>query len=101
MSIMEIIKQSGRSNMNANKPARLVKTTLLLLCGAALAVSSAQATLVTWDFNPTNANASLGAASQTFTASGYSITAYGYDDVSGPDTPHTLYYKDAPGSPSA
>jgi hypothetical protein len=35
----------------------------------------------------------------TFTSSGYSITAYGFDVVSGPDTPHELYYKDAPGSP--
>ena len=69
-----------------------------MLSGLAIA-SSAQATLVTWDFNPTNANAAVGSASKTFTSSGYSITAYGYDVVSGPDTPHELYYKDVPGSP--
>jgi hypothetical protein len=72
---------------------------LFLLSGLAIA-SSAQATLVTWDFNPTNANASVGSASKTFTSSGYSITAYGYDVVSGPDTPHELYYKDVSGSPN-
>jgi hypothetical protein len=85
--------------MKTSSPASFTKIALLLLCGAALAVSSAQATLVTWDFNPTNANAALGSASYTFTSSGYSIAAYGYDVVSGPDTPHELYYKDAPGTP--
>jgi hypothetical protein len=57
--------------------------------------SAASATLVTWNFNPDNKNESLGTSSFTFTMSGFSITAYGFDNViGGPDTSHTLYYKD-------
>jgi len=84
--------------MKTSSRTSFSRIALLLLSGLAIA-SSAQATLVTWDFNPTNANAAVGSASKTFTSSGYSITAYGYDVVSGPDTPHELYYKDVPGSP--
>jgi hypothetical protein len=90
---MEIIKQL----MPTSKLS--VKLALAVCAVFAFAAAPAQAVLVTWDFNPTNANASVGSASHTFTSGGYSITAYGYDVVSGPDTPHTLYYKDAPGSP--
>jgi hypothetical protein len=80
------------------KTSKLSAKLILAICAAfALASTSAHAVLVTWDLNPTNANASLGAASKTFTVSSYSITAYGFDKVSGPDTPHTLYYKDAGG----
>lgn len=86
---MEIIKQRMKISTLSLK--------LALACSAlfAFAATPAQAVLVTWDFNPTNANAAVGSASRTFTASGYSITAYGFDVVSGPDTPHDLYYKDA------
>ena len=86
---MEIIKQRMKLSTLSIK--------LVLACSAllALAATPARATLVTWDFNPTNANASVGSASHTFASSGYSITAYGFDVVSGPDTPHDLYYKDA------
>jgi hypothetical protein len=78
--------------MNISKlSAKLILATCAVF---ALVSTSAQAVVVTWDLNPTNANASLGSASHTFTSSGYNITAYGYDNVSGPDTPHTLYYKD-------
>jgi hypothetical protein len=71
-------------------------TKLSLIGGVfALAISSAHAVLVTWDLNPTNANASVGSSSQTFTSSGYSITAYGFDQVAGPDTGHTLFYKNS------
>jgi len=70
----------------------------LLLCtvaiGSALAVgSAARAALVTWDLNPSNLNQSLGASSHTFTSNTFSITASGFDNVSGPDTPHTLFFK--------
>ncbi len=86
---MEIIKQRMKLSTLSMK--------LALACSAilALAATPAGATLVTWDFNPANANASVGTASHTFASSGYSITAYGFDVVSGPDTPHELYYKDA------
>jgi hypothetical protein len=76
----------------------LLKASVLVLCGSfAFVASSAWATLVPWDLNPFNLNQSLGATSHTFTSSGYSITAYGFDRVSGPDTGHTLYYKDSGG----
>ncbi len=58
-----------------------------------LASTSANAVVVTWDLNPTNANGAVGSTSHTFNQSGYPITAYGFDRVFGPDTPHELYYK--------
>lgn len=82
--------------MKTIKSNRLLKTSLFLICGSlALVASSSWATLVTWNLNSTNANASLGASSQTFTVSSFAITAYGFD-TSG-STPHTLYYKDTGG----
>jgi hypothetical protein len=89
MRIMEIIKQRMKLSILPLK--------LALACSAifVLAAAPAHAVLVTWDFNPTNANGAVGSSNHTFTSSGYSITAYGYDVVSGPDTPHALYYKDA------
>jgi len=71
----------------------------ILACCAvfALGAGSARATVVTWDLNPSDANAAVGGSSHTFTSGGYSITAYGYDVVSGADTPHSLYFKDSGG----
>ena len=63
------------------------------LCTLALALSSAHAGLVTWDLNPTNANGPVGSASHVFTSGGFSITSYGFDRVSGPDTAHELWFK--------
>ena len=63
------------------------------LCTLALAFGSANAALVVWDLNPTNANGAVGSASQVFTSSGFSITAYGWDRVSGPDVAHELWFK--------
>lgn len=63
------------------------------LCTLALALSSAHAGLVVWDLNPTNTNGPVGSSSHIFTSSGYSITAYGFDRVSGPDTGHELWFK--------
>jgi hypothetical protein len=68
------------------------------ICGGlgivALALAStASATLVTWEFNPNNQNGSVGSASRTYNVSGFSLTAYGFNRVSGPDTAHTLFYK--------
>jgi hypothetical protein len=82
--------------MKANPFAHFsIKTAACVLALSAL-VSSASAALVTWDFNPDNLNQPVGAASQTFTSSGFSITAYGFDRVSGPDTPHELFFKNQP-----
>jgi len=59
-----------------------------------LIASPIQGALVaTWDLNPKNLNQSVGSASYTFTDYGFSITAYGWDNVKGADTPHNLYYK--------
>lgn len=63
------------------------------LCTAALALGSAHAALVTWDLNPNNSNGAVGSSSYTFNSSGFSLTAYGFDRVSGPDTSHELWFK--------
>jgi hypothetical protein len=58
-------------------------------------VASAQATVV-WDLNPSDANAPVGGSSHTYTNSGFSITAYGFDNHSGIGTAHDLFYKNVP-----
>ena len=63
-------------------------------CILSLAIGSTQAALVTWDLNPTNANGAVGSTSFTYTSSGFSITAYGFDLIPGPDAPHELWFKD-------
>src|SRR4051812_21545221 len=57
-----------------------------------LIVGSARATIV-WDLNPSDQNAPVGGSSHTFTNSGFSITAYGFDNNAGIGTAHDLYYK--------
>ena len=57
-----------------------------------VAMASARATVV-WDLNPTDANAPVGSSSHTYTSSGFSITAYGFDNHSGIGTAHDLFYK--------
>jgi len=58
-------------------------------------IASAQATVV-WDLNPNDQNAPVGSSSHTFTNSGFSITAYGFDNHSGIGTGHELFYKNIP-----
>ncbi|MEY2561653.1 MAG: hypothetical protein QOG51_2068 [Verrucomicrobiota bacterium] len=48
---------------------------------------------VVWDLNPNHQNAPVGSSSHTYTSSGFSITAYGFDNHSGIGTAHDLYYK--------
>src|SRR3954454_22496598 len=55
-------------------------------------VVSAQAAIVC-DLNPNQQNAPVGSSSHTYTNSGFSITAYGFDNNSGIGTPHDLFYK--------
>jgi hypothetical protein len=62
-------------------------------CTIALAVGSAHAALVTWDLNPGNANGAAGTSSFTFSSNGFSLAAYAFDRVSGPDTAHELFFK--------
>lgn len=52
--------------------------------------SSAGAALITWNLNPNNLNQSVGSTSNTYTVSGFSITAYGF---AGNNSPATLFYK--------
>lgn len=56
------------------------------------ALGAAQAAIV-WDLNPNDQNGPVGSSSQTFTSSGFSITAYGFDNNGGVGTPHDLFYK--------
>lgn len=80
--------------MKTAKSISLIKTALVLLCGSvAILASSAQATVVTWNLNPSGLNQATGSSSQPFTVSGYTITAYGYDNNSGTGTLHPLFYK--------
>jgi hypothetical protein len=82
--------------MNSFRYNAIFRRTLgVVCCGFALATSSAWATLVTWQLNPTSANAPVGSTSQLYTVSGYSITAYGYDNNSGTGVPHELFFKNA------
>jgi hypothetical protein len=53
---------------------------------------AAQASIV-WDLNPNDENAPVGSSSHTFMSSGFSITAYGFDNNAGIGTAHDLFYK--------
>src|SRR5438270_12057585 len=55
-------------------------------------IASAQAAVV-WDLNPNQQNAPVGGSSHTYTSSGFSITAYGFDNHSGIGIAHDLFYK--------
>ena len=82
--------------MKIAKPTSFLKTVLFILCGSvAFATFSAQATLVTWNLNPNNLDQSVGSSSNSYAVSGYSITAYGYDNNSGTGVAHNLFYKNA------
>jgi hypothetical protein len=65
----------------------------IAFCSLVLAFCSAQAGLVIWDLNPNNANGPVGGSSHVFTSSGFSITAYAFDNAQGRDTPHDLWFK--------
>jgi len=58
-------------------------------------IVSARASVV-WDLNPNQLNAPVGSSSHTYTSSGFSITAYGFDNHSGLGTAHDLFYKSIP-----
>lgn len=64
--------------------------TLFVLC--LFAASSAWATVVTWNLNPSGIDGPVGSSSYTFNSSGYNITANGYT-VGSPNTPLGLYFK--------
>ena len=60
------------------KTNRLLRT---FCCIAALTATSAWATVVTWQLNPSNTNGNVGSSSLDLTQSGFTITARGYDNV--------------------
>jgi hypothetical protein len=66
---------------------------IVSVIGAFMVIAASARAAVVWDLNPSDQNAPVGGSSQTFTSSGYSITAYGFDNNSGIGTAHDLYYK--------
>lgn len=79
------------------RPARRIGKIFCALSAACLlAGSSAWATVVTWNLNPDGSNGAVGSNSQTFSSSGYNVTAYGYT-VGSPNTPLGLYFKNQGG----
>ena len=73
----------------------LIEKILVIAAVAFFAAGSIQASIV-WDLNPSDQNAAVGSSSHTFTNSGFSITAYGFDNHSGVGTAHGLFYKNVP-----
>src|SRR6476620_6027676 len=73
---------------NRSRPVGIIFFALIFIA----AMASARATVI-WDLNPTDANAPVGSSSHTYTNSGFSITAYGFDNHSGIGTAHDLFYK--------
>ena len=65
----------------------------LIACAVFFAAITASQAAIVWDLNPTDANAPAGGSSHTFTSSGFSITAYGFDNHLGIGTPHDLFFK--------
>ncbi|MBV9008960.1 MAG: hypothetical protein JO354_07320 [Verrucomicrobia bacterium] len=63
---------------------------LLLAFGA----TQAKATLVQWNLNPSSLNGPVGSSTYSYTQSGYSISATGYDN---PTTTHDLFFKNGGG----
>jgi hypothetical protein len=89
-----IAKKLAKTKMKRSTTNRFLANSLRTLCCiGALTACSAWATVITWQLNPTAANGDAGATSLNFTQSGYTITADGYDNVPGADTPHELYFK--------
>jgi hypothetical protein len=76
--------------MRTQSTGHFIKILCAVLC-TVFAASSWGA--IVWDLNPNDQNAPVGSSSRTYTVSGFSITAYGFDNNAGVGTPHQLYYK--------
>lgn len=60
-------------------------------------IASASSAAIVWEFNPEpRQHGPAGSSSVTFTSSGFSITAYGFDNNGGIGTARELFYKDRP-----
>jgi hypothetical protein len=76
--------------------ANRVRLFTIVSCAALIAAFTAASSRasVVWDLNPApRQNAPTGHTSITYTSSGFSITAYGFDNNAGVGTAHELYYK--------
>src|SRR5204862_3398736 len=73
---------------NCSRPAGIAFFALVFIA----AMATARATVV-WDLNPSQQDGPVGGSSHTYTSSGFSITAYGFDNHSGIGTAHDLFYK--------
>lgn len=78
--------------MQIYRPCRFVAIVCATVLSSWAALSS-QAAIV-WDLNPApRQNGPAGTAVLTYTTSGFSITAYGFDNNGGIGTAHELFYK--------
>jgi hypothetical protein len=80
-------------HMSIHRTRQLASVFCATLFMAFFATSSWGA--IVWDLNPNNQNAPVGSSSHTYSNSGFSITAYGFDNHSGIGTAHDLFYKNA------
>jgi hypothetical protein len=80
--------------MRTQSTRQLSKLFCVILCMVFAAASGSAA--IVWDLNPSHQNGPVGSSSRTYTVSGFSITAYGFDNHSGIGTAHELYYKSEP-----
>jgi len=76
--------------MLTNRSRQIARAACALIFVAVAASASAS---IVWDLNPNDQNAPVGGSSHTYTSSGFSITAYGFDNHSGIGTAHDLFYK--------
>jgi hypothetical protein len=76
--------------MLTNRPRQIARAFCALIFVAVVASASAS---IVWDLNPNDQNAPVGGSSHTYTSSGFSLTAYGFDNHSGIGTAHDLFYK--------
>jgi hypothetical protein len=72
-----------------------IRLSVLVFCAAFLAafIATSSWASIVWDLNPNHQNAPVGSSSRTYTSSGFTITAYGFDNHAGIGTAHNLYYK--------
>lgn len=77
--------------MRIQNTRHLAKIFCAVVCTAFIASSSWAA--IVWDLNPSDQNAPVGSSSRTYTSSGFSITAYGFDNHAGVGVAHDLFYK--------
>ncbi len=78
--------------MKNNRVPLVGKALAALFVICMFAATSAWATVVTWQLNPTGTTGAVGSSSHTFTSSGYDLTASGYT-VGTPNTPLGLFYR--------